>query len=83
MNRGDFKQHKFTYIMDDVTIKSCGVVCWKDSDTVYCLSSNCSNNGVESCYRKIQHGSIKIVRPKVIGLYKKYMGGIDLADMRR
>jgi hypothetical protein len=27
MNRGEFKQHKFTYIMDDGTIKSCGLVC--------------------------------------------------------
>jgi hypothetical protein len=50
---------------------------------VYCLSNNCSNNGVESCFRRSQNGIIQIERPKVIGEYNKYMGGVDLADMRR
>jgi DNA polymerase III epsilon subunit-like protein len=83
MQRGDFKNHSFSYITDEGTIKQSGLVCWKDRDIVYCLSNNCSNTEKGSCYRRSINGIICLERPKVIEEYNQYMGGVDLADKRR
>ena len=51
---------------------------------VYMLTNN--SNTVESsldCSRRTMYGQIKIKRPNVISEYNKYMGGVDLADMKR
>jgi Transposase IS4 len=42
---------------------------------------NTHNKG--TCIRRSQDGLIEIERPELIGDYNKYMGGVDLADMRR
>ena len=52
MNRGDFKNHVYKYNMEDGTEKNYGLVEWKDSDTVYCLSSAHNNISTETCKRK-------------------------------
>ena len=83
MNRGDFKNHVYKYNMEDGTEKNYGLVAWKDSDTVYCLSSAHNNISTETCKRKGQGTILTLTRPSVIGNYNKYMGGVDLADMRR
>jgi Transposase IS4 len=62
-----------------------GLVCWKDRDMVYCLSSchptDPTNTG--SCMRRSSEGLKLLRRPSMIGAYNQFMGGVDLADMRR
>ena len=50
---------------------------------VYCLSSAHNNYSNDECKRKSQGGIVTLTRPAVIGDYNKFMGGVDLADMRR
>ena len=73
MNRGDFKNHVYKYNMEDGTEKNYGLVAWKDSDTVYCLSSAHNNFNTETCKRKGQGTILTLTRPSVIGNYNKYM----------
>jgi Transposase IS4 len=47
------------------------------------LSNDCCNNDDDQCRRRSQGGTITIPRPISICKYNKYMGGVDLADMRR
>ncbi len=83
MNRGDYKQHKYSYVTENNVIKNYGLVCWKDRDIVYCLTNSIATTGTGSCFRGSNKGCICIERPNVIGEYNKYMGGVDLADQRR
>ena len=83
MQRGDFTRHQYTYITEKGEIKKYGLVCWKDRDIVYCLTNVCSTVTTGSCYRRSAGGIVCLERPSVIGEYNKYMGGVDLADMRR
>ena len=50
---------------------------------VYCLSNDANNFEFDECSRRGQGGIIRIPRPISIGEYNKFMGGVDLADMRR
>ena len=83
IDRGQHMRHKYTYVKEDGTITNYGLVCWKDRDMVYCLSSCCPTDEVGECHRRSTEGIIKIQRPKIVGEYNKYMGGVDLADQRR
>jgi Transposase IS4 len=58
-------------------------VCWQDRNIVYCLSNDSSNNHFDECSRRGLGGIVRIKRPVSIANYNKYMGGVDLADMRR
>ena len=84
MNRGDHKYHKYTYFDDNNQPRESGLVAWKDSKMVYILTNN--SNTVESsleCSRRTMFGNVTIQRPNVIAEYNKYMGGVDVADMKR
>lgn len=84
MNRGDYKTHRYTYVMEDKNvIRSYGLVCWKDSDIVYALTNNGDKTKTCPFYRRTGEGSICIDRPNIISDYNEFMGGVDLADMRR
>jgi hypothetical protein len=83
MNRGDHKQHCYSYIDENKTQRHYGLVAWKDSNMVYLLTSNHDTNEVDQCYRRSNLGRIMVNRPTVIGKYNCNMGGVDLADMRR
>ena len=82
MSRGDHTKHLYEYKEGDDVIQF-GLVLWKDRDVVYVLSSECNNTDTDSCKRRTKDGIITISRPKVISKYNQYMGGVDLADMRR
>jgi DNA polymerase III epsilon subunit-like protein len=85
MERGQNKRHLYSYNTDEGESIQYGLVCWKDRDIVYCLTS-CHPTGDEStgsCVRRSSEGLKLLQRPAVIGEYNKYMGGVDLADMRR
>ena len=82
MNRGDFKHHLYTYEWNGQTEKA-GLVCWKDCDIVYCISNTTNTTEKDKCFRRSREGLVEIVRPKMISEYNKYMGGVDLADMKR
>ena len=58
-------------------------MCWKDRDIVYCLSNESDTVSFDSCTRRTKDGLVTIRRPWSISNYNKYMGGVDLADMRR
>jgi hypothetical protein len=83
MNRGDSKHHLYHY--RDKSGKKCtaGLVCWKDRNMVYCLTNDSSTSTEDECMRRSQGGLIRLKRPAVIGEYNQYMGGVDVADMRR
>jgi hypothetical protein len=60
-----------------------GLVCWQDRNMVYCLSNDSNNHDFDQCSRRGLGGLVRIPRPLSIANYNKYMGGVDLADMRR
>lgn len=83
MKRGDVKKAKVTYRKRDGSMKEAGLVRWKDRQVVYCLSNDTNNVDMDVCKRRGEGGIITLDRPKSIANYNKYMGGVDLADMRR
>jgi DNA polymerase III epsilon subunit-like protein len=85
MERGASRRHLYSYKNEEGKSLQYGLVCWKDRDMVYCLSS-CHPTDKESvgqCMRRSAEGLKLLQRPAMIGEYNKYMGGVDLADMRR
>jgi Transposase IS4 len=60
-----------------------GLVSWKDRSMVYCLSNDSNNFEFDECTRRSANGLVKIPRPVSIANYNKYMGGVNVADMRR
>ena len=50
---------------------------------MYCLSNDTSNHQYDECRRRGEGGIIQIPRPRSISNYNRYMGGVDLADMKR
>ena len=83
MQRGDFKSHRLKYKDDSGRFCFAGLVCWRDRDIVYCLTNDSDTKNSNHCHRRSKDGIIEIVRPSVISKYNKYMGGVDVADMRR
>jgi hypothetical protein len=83
MNRGDSTKHVFHYNDKSGTRCEAGLVCWKDRNMVYCLTNDTTTETEDKCMRRVQGGLTQLTRPTVIGKYNKYMGGVDLADMRR
>jgi DNA polymerase III epsilon subunit-like protein len=83
MKRGDAVSCKMSYKTQSGGDGQAGLVCWKDRNIVYCLSNDTSNNQFDECRRRGLGGIIPIPRPLSIANYNKYMGGVDLADMRR
>ena len=82
LERGDIKRHVYTY-RSKGKLCTAGLVCWKDRDIVYCLSNESDTVSFDSCTRRTKDGLVTIRRPRSISDYNKYMGGVDLADMRR
>ena len=83
MERGRHMANMLWYVTKGGKSGNAGIVCWKDKDIVYCLSNEITTSGSDKCKRRSQGGIIKIDRSKMITNYNKYMGGVDLADMRR
>jgi hypothetical protein len=50
---------------------------------VYCLSTDSNSFEFDECSRRGLGGIIRIPWPISLANYNKYMGGVDLADMRR
>ena len=83
LTRGESVRHVYQYKDSKDTIKRYGLVCWKDRDIVYALTNCVSTEKYGVCYRRTSQGRICIERPKLIEEYNEFMGGVDLADMRR
>jgi hypothetical protein len=83
MDRGDFKKHVYKFKDSEGIGREFGLVAWKDSEIVYCLTSVDNTNAIGECRRRSSDGIIELPRPQVIDQYNKFMGGVDLADMRR
>ena len=83
MERGEYLHHLYNYKNESGEVKGIGLVQWKDSKMVYCLTNHHPTFGVGTCYRKTMSGNIRLDRPNVIEEYNSNMGGVDLADMRR
>jgi len=84
MERGDYKKHVYEYKNDRGGDSKIGLVCWKDKDTVYCMTNATSTGGPSGhCFRQSNSGRICMSRPLAIQEYNSNMGGVDLADQRR
>jgi len=73
-----------TYVWQDSrgTLQKVGLCCWKDKKPVLILT-NCGDCvGTEECRRRSKDSIIVLQRPNAIGYYNKFMGGVDLKDMR-
>jgi hypothetical protein len=82
MKRGDAVKFKLRYGVDG-NQHAAGLVAWRDRNVVYCLSNDSNNFEFDECKRRGDRGIISIPRPVSIANYNRYMGGVDLADMRR
>ena len=83
MERGDYKRHRLKYKDENGQNSYAGLVCWHDRDIVYCLTNDTNTQDTDHCHRRSKDGLIQLTRPKVISKYNRYMGGVDVADMRR
>ena len=83
MKRGDAVKCRVRFRMTSGKEDHVGLVCWRDRDIVYCLSNDTNNFEFDKCTRRGNGGIIRIPRPISIANYNKYMGGVDLTDMRR
>jgi len=83
MKRGDLKVARVKYVVNGERRGEAGLACWKDRNMVYCLSNDTNNHEMDECSRRGEGGIIRISRPKSIASYNRYMGGVDVADMRR
>ena len=50
---------------------------------MYCMTSAGNTKNVDQCCRRSNEGLLDLQRPQLIADYNRYMGGVDLADMRR
>ena len=82
MKRGDAVKYRLRY---DVGNNQCmaGLVAWRDRNIVSCLSNDSNNFDFDECKRRGDGGIISLPRPVSIANYNRYMGGVDLADMRQ
>lgn len=83
MNRGDVKLATVKYTVGGQRTGEAGLVCWRDRNIVYCLSNDMNNHEMDECTRRGDGGLVRFPRPKSIANYNRFMGGVDLADMRR
>ena len=83
MKRGDYTYHKYSYVDENKKNIQYGLVAWKDRNMVYMLTNNWATTKEGSCRRRSANGIITLNRPDVIEQYNNFMGGVDLADMRR
>jgi hypothetical protein len=84
MKRGDAVKARFKFkSTNNGETLHAGLVMWRDRNIVYCLSNDTNNFEFDECTRRGMGGLIRIPRPLSIANYNKYMGGVDLADMRR
>ena len=83
MKRGDAKQSIFVYKDNYGRSFAAGLVAWRDRNIVHCLTNDTSTGDFDECTRRSKDGLITIPRPICIAKYNQYMGGVDLADMRR
>ena len=83
MECGDVEIFKLVYGTSSGSDQTAGLVAWKDSSIVYCLSNGCDNFTMDTSRRRSANGPITLPRPSVIANYNNYMGGVDLADMSR
>ena len=60
-----------------------GLICWKDRDMVYCILNEANTQEIDSCVQRSKFGLQTLNRPRMISKYNQFMGGVDLADMRR
>jgi DNA polymerase III epsilon subunit-like protein len=83
MERGDAVKHIFNYKDKNGESQKAGLVAWKDRNIVYSLTNDTTTSTMDVCKRRGQGGLVEIRRPTVISKYNTYMGGVDVADMRR
>ena len=83
MARGDAIKYRLVYRNSSGSDSFAGLVIWKDSTMVYCLSNGCDNHCMDNCNRRSALGTVVIPRPSCISKYNENMGGVDLADQRR
>ena len=55
---------------------------WRDNKDVFLLSTNC-DNAISETSRRVGGTNSAIACPKVVKLYNKYKGGVDLSDQAR
>jgi hypothetical protein len=82
MKRGDALKCRVRFRTKGGQESQAGLVCWRDWNMVYCLSNDSNNFEFDECSPRGLGGIIRIPRPVLIANYNKYMGGVDLADMR-
>jgi DNA polymerase III epsilon subunit-like protein len=83
MQRGDVVKHIFHYRDNNQQEQKAGLVLWKDRNIVYSITNDTTTSTMDTCMRRGQGGLIEVQRPTVISKYNTYMGGVDVADMRR
>ena len=83
MKRGDAVKCRVRFKTKSGATSYAGLVCWRDRNIVYCLSNDTNNFEFDECSRRGQGGIFQIPWPISIADYNQYMGGVDLADMRR
>jgi hypothetical protein len=83
MSRGDAVKCKVRFRTAGGQASEVGLVCWRDRNIVYCLSNDSNNFEFDECSCRGLGGITWIPGPISIANYNKYMGGVDLADMRR
>jgi hypothetical protein len=74
---------KVRFRTESVKASEAGLVCWHDWNMVYCLSNDRVSFQFDECSRRGLGGIIRIPRPISKANYNKYMGGVDLGNMRR
>jgi Transposase IS4 len=83
MNRGDAIKCRLTYTTKKRATSYAGLVCWRDRNMVYCLSNDTNNFEFDECSCRGIGGIFRIPRPLSIANYNKYMGSVNLAEMRQ
>jgi glycerol-3-phosphate dehydrogenase len=84
MERGDVVEHVFPYNDKNGEEQRVGNVLWKDDrNIVYSLTNDTTTTTMDTCMRRGKEGLVEIQRPTAISKYDTYMGGVDVADMRR
>jgi hypothetical protein len=83
MKRGDAKEFKIQFRLNNGGEAEAGLVCWRDRQLMYCLSLDSNNFKFDHCNRRGEGGIMSLQQPISIAHYNQYMGGVDLADMRR